>query len=320
MCELIAELAALDERCVSTKVDQYIAPTKTDTGRYPDVFVDWGGFGQFAVEYQMSHTFQTEVSQRCVHYEKEGIPLLWVFSTFDPDKIPQAVSDVIHRHRGNAFVVDQAAVAASRQENTLVLSCCLSDGVGFEGSVLARFDELEIPASKLPFLEDRLVKPLLDEISNRRRPYFRAFHDWGDRIEDLRVDDLSAFSERKKVDRLVAAAFSIVAEAAGKPHNYASEHNNIKGMLNTYLSSKTLPGFAQLLTELISNTSQRDLLKGSVGKHLRKAIDGHRTGEIYQVDQSSPEWVLLKKLFPEALDPFVRQRLVSAYALPTWAT
>ncbi|MEO1406884.1 MAG: hypothetical protein AAFV54_10390, partial [Pseudomonadota bacterium] len=45
MCELIAELAALDERCASTRVDKYLPPTEGEYGRYPDVLVDWRDFG-----------------------------------------------------------------------------------------------------------------------------------------------------------------------------------------------------------------------------------------------------------------------------------
>lgn len=320
MCELIAELAALDERCESTKVDEYLPPTEGEHGRYPDVLVEWRGFGRFAVEYQMSHTFQTEVSQRCIHYDREGIPLLWVLSSFDPDRVPQAVSDVVHRHRGNAFVLDQEAVNASREAGTLVLTCYLSNGEGYDAPVLSRFDALTFPESRRPFLEDRLAGPLLEQIKQRRQPYFRALRAWDDRMGELPLDDLEPFADRARVDRLVAAAFSIVAEAAGKPENFASEHPNIRAMLNTYQNSGSLAPYARLLTTLIENTSQQTLLTGKVGEHLRRSITGHRLGHIEQVNEASPEWLLLRNLLPEALDPFVRQRLLDAGALPAWAT
>lgn len=319
MCELISELAGLDERCEETKVDEYLPPTDGKHGRYPDVLVDWRDFGRFAVEYQMSHTFQTEVSQRCIHYDREGIPLLWVLSSFDPERVPQAVSDVVHRHRGNAFVLDQQAINASRDQRTLVLTCYMSDGAGYDAPVLVRFDALTFPESCLPFLEDRLVGPLLERIKSKRFPYFRALRAWGDRLSDLPLADLEPFAERKRVDRLVAAAFSIIAEAAGKPENFASGHPNIRAMLNTFQNSGSLAPYARLLTALIENTSQRGLLKGSVGEHLRRAIKGHRLGHIEQVSEASPEWRLLRELLPEALDPFTRQRLVEAGALPAWA-
>ena len=320
MCELIAELASEDDRCVSTRVDAYLPPTLNENGRYPDVLVDWQGFGNFAVEYQMSHTFQTEVSQRCIHYDREGIPLLWVLSTFYPNRVLQPVSDVVHRHRGNAFVLDQAAVAASREQKTLVLSCYMSNGAGYDAPVFVRFDALTFPESKRPYLEDRLAKPLLDQIAARRLPYFRALRAWGERLTDLPLDDLKPFAERHRVDRLVAAAFSIVAEAAGKSENFASEHDNIKGMMNTYQNSGMLAPYARLLTTLIENTSQRLLLKGSVGEHLRRSITGHRHGHVEQADEKSPEWLLLREVLPEALDPFIRQRLKDTGALPGWAT
>lgn len=317
MCDLIAELCALDERCEGAKVDEYRAPTKNEYGRYPDVLVDWRGFGQFTVEYQMSHTFQTEVSQRCIHYEREGIPLLWVLSSFDPARVPQPVSDVVHRHRGNAFVLDQDAIAESRRLRTFVLSCYLSNGSGYEDPVRVRFDALTFPDSRRPFFEDRLAKPLLEQIAARRRPYFHALRAWGDRLKDLPIDELEPFEDRARVDRLVAAAFSIVAEAAGKPENFASGHDNIKGMMNTFQNNGSLAPYARLLTTLIENTSQRALLTDTVGDHLQTSLEKR---EIVQADESSEEWKLLKRLLPEALDPFTRRELAEYGALPAWAT
>ena len=135
----------------------------------------------------------------------------------------------------------------------------------------------------------------------------------------LRLPDLEPFAERQRIDRLVAAAFSIVAEAAGKPENFASDHPNIRGMLNTFQNSGSLAPYARLLTVLIENTALPDLLEGSVGKHLQRSIEGHRFGNVEQVDELSPEWMLLRELLPEALDPFIRRRLVDAGMLPTWA-
>lgn len=319
MCELIAELCSMDPRCTETTVDEYLAPTSGEYGRYPDVLVDWRGFGRFAVEFQRSHTFQTEVSQRCIHYEREGIPLLWILSCFDPGHIPQPIWDVVHRHRGNAFVLDQRAVAESRRCKTLILSCFMSNGEGFDDPILVRFDALTFPPSHLPFVEDRLVKPLLEQIAARRLPYFRAMRSWGDRMKPLQLGELATFTDRARVDRLVAAAFSIVAEAAGKPENYASDHPNIRGMMNTFQSSGSLAPYARLLERLLANTTQRALLNGTVGEHLKRSISGHRLGKTEQVSETSPEWLLLRELFPEALDPFIRQRLIDAGALPSWA-
>lgn len=320
MCELIAELAGLDERIKSTRVDEYLPPTESAHGRYPDVLVEWRDFGRFAVEYQMSHTFQTEVSQRCIHYDREGIPLLWVLSSFDAEHVPQAVSDVIHRHRGNAFVLDQKAVKASREQRTLVLTCHMSNGVTYDKPVLVRFDALRFPENQLPFLEDRLTGPLLEQIKLKRLPYFHALRGWGDRMKNLSLPELEPFAERQRVDRLVASAFSIVAEAAGKPENFASDHPNIRAMLNTFQNSGSLARYARLLITLIENTSQRELLKGKVGEHLQRSITGHRLGHVEQVDKHAPEWQLLRELLPEALDPFIRRQLVDAGALPRWAS
>ena len=90
-------------------------------------------------------------------------------------------------------------------------------------------------------------------------------------------------------------------------------------MMNTFQSSGSLAPFARLLESLIANTTQRFLLNGTVGEHLKRSISGHRLGSIEQVSETSPEWLLLRELFPEALDPFIRQQLKDADALPTWA-
>ncbi len=319
ICNLIAELAALDERCEVTKVDEFLPSTNGANGRYPDVLVHWRDFGRFVVEYQMSHTFQTEISERCIFYESEGIPLLWVLSSFEADRVPQAVSDVVHRHRGNAFVLDQKAVAASRKNRTLMLTCHLRNEAGFDDPRIVRFDELTFPNSRLPYLEDKLVGTLNKQIRQRRGPYFQALRDWGDRSGDLQVRELDQFDDRWRIEYLVAAAFSIVAEAAGKPNNYASSHSNIKRMLNSYLAPGRLDPYAQLLLELIKNSAQRSILTGSVGEHLQRSINGSIFERVEQVDDKSLEWKLLRDLFPEALDPFKRQQLKDANALPAWA-
>jgi hypothetical protein len=70
--------------------------------------------------------------------------------------------------------------------------------------------------------------------------------------------------------------------------------------------------YATLLARLIENTAQYKLLETTVGEHINKA-------SALQVDESSPEWALLKKLLPEALDPVIRDELIYLDALPDWA-
>ena len=134
MCEQVAQLVALDERYIRHTVAEYLPPTENGNGRFPDVYVEWDGFGSFAVEFQMSGTFQTEISARCKHYERESIPLLWILVRHRQARTPpQSFWYVIRRHRGNAFVLDPAALIASREQKTLVLLCYLADGDGFDG-------------------------------------------------------------------------------------------------------------------------------------------------------------------------------------------
>lgn len=306
MCEQVAELVALDPRHVRHTVAEYLPPTENVHGRFPDIYAEWEGVGSFAVEFQMSGTFQTEISARCKHYEYEGIPLLWILFGIDTTgQIQQSFRDVIRRHRGNAFVLDPSAITASKEQRTLVLTCYLRNGDGFDPPKLVRFDNLTIPRSKLPYHEDRIVRPLFTEIERRRRPWFTALRSW-DHFAPLR-------GLERPQSLLVAAAFSIVATANGKECNYASGHPNIRAMLNTYLHAGTFASYTELLTRLIGNTSISGLLATKVGEHL------HRHGAKHQTVEQSPEWSLLRHLLPEALDPVLREELKYLDALPDWA-
>lgn len=133
LCEQIDELVRLDGRFVKSTVGQYHTPTEGQYGRYPDVYVEWQGFQPFAIELQLSSTFQTEVSGRSVYYAREGVTLIWVLFGLDLQSgdIPQSFRDVIRRHRGNAFLLDLDAIEASRRQKTLVLKCYLKKRTGY---------------------------------------------------------------------------------------------------------------------------------------------------------------------------------------------
>ncbi|MCK1497917.1 hypothetical protein [Bradyrhizobium sp. 188] len=110
LCEQIDALAKLDTRYVSSAVNAYRPPTESEHGKFPDVQVVWRDFPECVFEVQLSRTFQTEISARCTHYEREGVALVWVLFGFDLERseIPQSFVDVIRRHRGNAFVIDRS--------------------------------------------------------------------------------------------------------------------------------------------------------------------------------------------------------------------
>lgn len=322
MCALIEELVRLDPRYILSTRESYLPPAQSDHGRFPDVYVEWEGVRPFVVEYQRSSTFQNEVTDRTLHYAREDKSLLWVFSHLDQDNLMQSFRDVIRRHRGNAFVLDQAAVAASREQQTLVLSCYLMRGETFDPPVLVRYDALTIPNQNLPFHEDRIVAPLLARIDTRRRHYFPALAEWvkAERVGHIQIDELQAF-ERRKADRLIAAAFSIVATANGKKTNYASRHPELREMINNFLDLGSIAPYADLLEALIKNTAQRGLLETSVATVMDRVRTGYikRPAPTPQVGEKSQEWLLLRELLPEALDPVIRAELAFYDALPRWA-
>lgn len=340
LCRCIDNMARLDSRYISSTVEAYLPPTESEHGRFPDVAVKWRDFSDFVIEVQLSRTFQTEISARCTHYEREGVALIWVLYGFEPDiGIPQSFVDVVRRHRGNAFVIDQEAISASNERKTIVLKCYLQDDLGgFGTSRLVTLDDLTFPPDRLPYLEDRITKALLAKISAKRRPYlafFEAIKDvehWIEKdnpqrrtlIATLRAltPDLSIWAstvedEENAVLRLLAAIFSIVSTANGKPRNYATMHPNVSAMLNTWLNAREdFQRYAAIIEFLLRRTPLESLLKGTVGKHIDRAkqrLDGNLciVGE--------PEWLILRDLMPEIFDSGIRAQLRYLSSLPTWA-
>ena len=58
MCEQVGRLAALDSRHRGHKINEYLAPTVRDHGRFPDIFLDWEILGKFTIKFQTSNAFE----------------------------------------------------------------------------------------------------------------------------------------------------------------------------------------------------------------------------------------------------------------------
>lgn len=341
LCNLIAELASADPRTEEVAVDTYLPPTANSFGRYPDVLVQWAGLPRMAIELQLSRTFQTEISARCGHYQREAMPLIWVLFgvDLDADDIPQSFRDVLLRHRMNAFLLDQAAIVTSREQGTLVLSCRLArQGGGFEAARQVRLDALTFPPRGLPYLEDRLTPALVAPGKLLRTPWFEALKthrpaDQGTAI-DIRPPEWDAafaslyqaaprlqawvdggLGHKAQFAALVAVAFSVVTYAQGKFKNYASAQDNVTAMLNSRMMSWTVGPYAFLLRALIRLSSASDLLNGSVGDHIVRAI-GKYDGNHCQHDE--PEWEAMAALLPEIFNRRLRAELAAVGATPSW--
>jgi hypothetical protein len=340
LCVLIDELVRLDPRYVMSTVGQYHEPSQSEHGRYPDVYVEWRGYRPYAIELQLSNTFQTEVSGRSVYYKREDVSLVWVLYGLDlnGNEVPQSFRDVIRRHRGNAFLLDSEAVAASREQGTLVLKCYLkSADESFDAPILVRLDQLTIPKSGLPYYEDRITAALKKRIDGRRAPWFKALdplrNGWDWRMtqteqikaafNDIRgyVSPLSSNhsgeDERFEMLRLIAIVFSIISAANGNERNYASRHPNIRAMLNTFLNAEAgVQLYALIIEELLRRTAVYSLLNGTVGKHVeraKKSMEGNLCLD------GEAEWETVRYLAPEVFDERIRQELIYLDALPAWA-
>ncbi|MBQ8102509.1 MAG: hypothetical protein IJ127_06340, partial [Afipia sp.] len=341
LCEQIDELAKVDVRYVRSTVAQYLPPTENSFGRYPDVYIEWKGLAPFAIEIQLSNTFQTEISARCHHYEREGINLIWVLYGVDPttDDIPQSFRDVIRRHRGNAFVLDHEAIQASHEQKTIVLKCYLKDGEDtYKPPKLVRIDALTFRGQALPYLEDRITANLKAEIGAQRAAWFKALEPYRDNWERTIVhapavrDAIAALSHRFgvissygpgeaeeiAVVRLIAIVFTVISAANGHFRNYATRHDNIRAMLNTLLNSvEEMQRYALLIEFLLRHSNQHGLLSGKVGEHIERA---KAAAEGNLCLEGEPEWQIMAHLVPEVFNRITREEMAYLDELPTWAS
>lgn len=342
LCEHILDLARLDPRHEKSAVNAYRPPTANEHGRFPDVSVTWRGFPEFVVEVQLSNTFQTEISARSTHYEREGVALIWVLYGVDPrvDALPQSFADVVRRHRGNAFLLDQEAITASRERRTLVLQCYLQNASGgFDAPRLAAIDELQFPADCSPFLEDRVSTALLTAAKSRRRVcfnYLKAIETdtltyalTGQQqaralIEELRSVsphlsqwEEDAASEEHAILRLIAVVFSMIEHANNNRKNYATKHPTVAAMLNTWLNGRAdVQRYALIIEHVIQTTPLATSLQSSVAQHLARAKE-EMDGNLCLPGES--EWIVMRYLLPELFDPVMREELRYFGALPRWA-
>ena len=346
MCDTIAEFVQRDPRCRKVTVDTYRRPAVEKRGRYPDVYAELEGLGSFAIEVQLAKPFAPEIAARHLHYEAEGVALIWVFREL-PAELPQGFHDVITLQRGNAFLFDDAAFAASNHRGTLALTALLeNDRGGFLKPREVGLDDLDRSSGRSVFLEDRRSNRLLAYCKAGRDKWWEAFRQappadfdypfdqacfmpaW-DSIKAF-IPELSPWKrqcwevEFVRGDRLfaelAAILFSIARTAmAGKDRVYVTKFSDgsaLTSMLNAKLAAHAFMPFATLIETMLAATPARDRLeRTSISRSLTFAKQGAA-----QVQPGHPVWAGATRLFPEIFDGLRREELADLGRLPAWAS
>lgn len=345
MCDTIAELLRQDPRCTTVTVDTYRRPAIEKRGRYPDVYAEVDGRGKFAIEVQLSKPFAPEITARHLHYEAEGVVLIWVFRELAAE-LPQGFHDVITLQRGNAFLFDDPAFAASNARGALVLHAMLEDERG--GFLKPRqvvLDDLDISTGRAAFLEDRRSDRLLAYCRAGREKWWKAFAQAPPADIDYSFEDacfmpawdsirmfvpaLSQWKQQMWAEQLVrgnrhfaelaAILFSIARTAKkGKDQVYVTRYTNasaLTSMLNAKLTAQEFMPYATLIETMLLTTSARDRLsRRSLARTLANA-----KSEARQIGPDHPIWAAATRLFPEVFDGLRRAELQDLGKLPTWA-
>jgi hypothetical protein len=346
LCTTIEQLSKADPRCSHSAINTYLRSAIHKRGRWPDVYLEMDGLGRFALEVQLSKPFAPEIAARHVHYDREGISLIWVFRTLE-NPMPQGFHDVVTMQRGNAFVFDDVAEAASIRRGTLVLSCHMENGQGgWLEPELITLEDLQTGHGRSAFLEDRRSdlletwckaersrwwKALQKARQNRPKSPFDsdAFSDawdmlqsevpgladweaefWAERFDKARVHCTMLFAILCSVAHSAEAGTQIVHIT-----KYSGE-GAVLAMLNSKLSNADFRHCANLVETFIGSTALAELLERP---SLKQSIGAARTMEI-QINSEHPLWLGMARLFPEVLDGMTRGELSDLGRLPKWAS
>ena len=315
-------------------------------GRWPDVFADISGLGRFALEVQLSKPFAPEIAARHVHYDAEGITLVWIFNTLE-DPMPQGFHDVVAMQRGNAFVFDDEAEAASIERGTLVLKCFMENSQsGWRESRLIVLDDVQIGSGRFAFVEDCRSEALKQRCKMERSRWWNAMKlarqerpnsseysghfegVWSDMkagIPGLWEWERDFWTERSNSARAHAAVLYAIlcsvahSAAARRPILHITRFSGdgaVLSMLNSKLSGAEFKHCAGLIEAFVGATSLSELLEKA---SLRRFIAESKQAEP-QLDQDHPLWRVMARLFPEVLDGLVRAELSDLGQLPDWAS
>lgn len=344
MCDTIAELLDAEPRATQVTVDTYRRPAIEARGRYPDVYAELDGLGRFAIEVQLSKPFASEIAARHLHYEAEGVALIWVFRDLGED-LPQGFRDVIAFQRGNAFLFDDAALKASVEAGKLMLSAYLESDRGWLKPRLVALDDLDRSSGRAVFLEDRRTAKLLDYCQAGRAKWWVALKtgrpfEFGEPLADSRfapawdsiktfVPSLTAWKDAYWRDRhlrgkthvleIAAMLFSIARTAsAGKDRVYITRYKgegSLVAMLNARLSGAPYMPYANLVAAMLAGTAAHHAVsRPSLQTALTKARQ-----QTEQVAGGHPVWDAAARLFPEVFDGLLRAELTDLGQLPGWA-
>jgi hypothetical protein len=344
MCDMIAKLLEQDPRATKLAVNRYLKPHIEERGRYPDVYVEIDGLGKFAIEVQLSKPFAFEIAARHLHYQAEGVSLIWVFRNL-ADELPQGFRDVLTMQRGNAFLFDDTAFKVSVEAGKLKLSAYLESDRGWLRPRLVALDDLNRGSGRAVFLEDRRTAKLLDFCQVGRAKWWEALKTgrpfaFGDPPIDAQFapawDSIKTFvpsllawknaywreqHERAKPHFLEIAAmlFSIARSAsAGKDRTYIARYKgegSLLVMLNARLSGAPYTPYANLIEVVLAGTLARHVL-------TRSSLQGSLATARRQSGQRAaghPVWDAAARLFPEVYDGMLRTELADLCQLPGWA-
>lgn len=124
--QFIHDYLKMDPKVIGDpEVEQIVNGTEALTSwKRPDVKCNYS-HQEMVFEIQNSNTWLSDIVARDSFYKKEKVAIVWVFNEFDPlSDVKLTQADIIYNNpEVNAFVLDEAAMNASKAANRLMLTC-----------------------------------------------------------------------------------------------------------------------------------------------------------------------------------------------------
>ena len=315
---LIRELASADSRFTWAVNEKRITDQATGEWRQPDVYACFDD-KKLAFELQLATTHNPVIIARETFYKGQGIFIVWIFSSFERFREHATAKDIYHRNNGNAFELDDEAIAASREARTLILRAHWAepymdgDSIGYRwASRLIRFSDLKWDTTS--------AKPYFFHLGEKRNDLLRKHHaDFIKNIDELwanrhaprdkqgiyqhnlgsrAFDKLNAILEIAppltwndaqdcRFERVLDTLYAI--RLGAPPH----AGQNLAGLVNTALES--WPKFTKPIAAMLEAHNRSEVIQRTATqeKIARNLLADHFLGEEYTA--------IIRFLFPEML-------------------
>jgi len=288
LAETIATMARSDLRIDphSIKIGEYLPPTTSERGRFPDVQFT-ARAERFAVEVQLSAITLHRLVERSEHYRREGVRLIWVMKGFDPETYARTwLWDVVANQGHIAYGIDDESLQQAAVDGRFLLVERRQTSAGIWASQLVSLDEL---ARIEPLWHDVFKRDWVEVAGTNWQEATKLVMPLFDRLGIVEGEGLDRWEAAHAVNCLVSIErWEAVGSAASNPLQV------VHGLLNSHAGALVFPLVQAALKEFRPDCLERPTTK----KLLEGAKQRAKEKGIRPWDRTHPMGQIRSALFP----------------------